>query len=92
MKPTTKAKQRGLVEEIIQTQEIMLEQLKELLAQLHNRKAPRGRTVSDPITPAKIAEIRRLKAEHPRFAHQEIAHLTNVNIGRVSEILRGKRV
>ena len=62
-----------------------------LYEQLFNRKGPRGRSVSDPITPAKIREVFRARDEHPNWSQQEIAYATNVNIGRVSEILHGKR-
>lgn len=105
--PTTKAKQRRYMDELIQLQrfglaataatgqryfEQVLDGLMVLRQQMANRtKGGRGRIVSDPVTPAKIEEVHRLRREHPDFSQQEIAYRTNVNIGRVSEILNGKR-
>lgn len=44
---------------------------------------------SDPITPEKIALIKHLLATKQWFQHQ-IAAMTNVNQGRISEIKNGK--
>jgi hypothetical protein len=62
-----------------------------LYEQLFNRQGPRGRPVSEPITPAKIKEVFAARDEHPNWSQQEIAYHCNINIGRVSEILHGKR-
>jgi hypothetical protein len=65
--------------------------LHDLYEQMFNRKGPRGRPVSEPVTAAKIKEVFRLRDEHPSWSQQEIAYQANINIGRVSEILHGKR-
>lgn len=105
MKPTTKDKQRRHVlqmKSVIDNEIAVLGEraglkmvrqgLRDLAEQLSNRsETPRGRIVSDPVTPAKIAEVKAMRTAYPTLSQQEIAHRTNVNIGRVSEILHGKR-
>jgi hypothetical protein len=104
MKPTTKDKQRlvlgqsikmlTLAYEVKQWRHVaqVIDWLGELHGEMRNRaETPRGRVVSDPVTPAKIAEVKALRVAYPSLSQQEIAHRTNVNIGRVSEILHGKR-
>jgi len=89
--PSTKAKQRQVIADLIRQFEDMRDSLVTLHNQLRNRRGGRGRTVSAPVTPAKIQEVRRLRRLHPGWSQQEIAYHANINIGRVSEILRGKR-
>jgi Mn-dependent DtxR family transcriptional regulator len=52
--------------------------------QFKNKRRP---NVSQPLTPKLVAEIRDFFAENPHFTQQEIAHIFNVNIGRVNEAL-----
>lgn len=52
------------------------------------RKAP---TKSPAITAGLRQSIKRYAASHPTLAMQDIANAFNVNIGRVSEILRNKK-
>lgn len=49
-----------------------------------------------PVTSRRITEdvkrsVRIYANQHPQASHQEIAEAHNINIGRVSEILHGKR-
>lgn len=49
-----------------------------------------------PVTSCRITEdvkrsVRIYANQHPEASHQEIAEAHNINIGRVSEILHGKR-
>jgi hypothetical protein len=104
--PSTKPKQREHVERLLRlvdnltiyagkepsTELRLLKQgLHDLYEQMFNRKGPKGRPVSDPVTRAKITQVLRVRDEHPGWSQQEIAYATNINIGRVSEILHGKR-
>lgn len=105
MKPTTKDKQRQHCKQMASVIDneiaalgerpglkLVRQGLLDLAGQLRNRaETPRGRVVSDPVTPAKIAEVKAVRAAYPHISQQEIANRTNVNIGRVSEILHGKR-
>lgn len=49
-----------------------------------------------PVTSRRITEdvkrsVRIYANQHPQASHQEIAEAHNINIGRISEILHGKR-
>lgn len=46
---------------------------------------------SHPMTEGASDQIRDFAECHPHASHMEIAYLFGVNIGRVSEALRGKR-
>lgn len=48
-------------------------------------------TRSQPVTPEIKALVRRMKREHPGLSQAAIGRHFNINAGRVSEILRGKR-
>jgi hypothetical protein len=52
------------------------------------RRAPR---TSAPMTDSLRAQIRAMKEAEPDLAHAEIGRRLNLNPGRVSETLRGKR-
>lgn len=67
-------------------------ELRDLADDLHRRPAVgRAPVRSRPMTPTLRAEIARWMAENPgRTQHEAAAHF-NVNPGRVSEALRGKR-
>jgi hypothetical protein len=64
------------------------------LANEIGRRSPRQRapTTSAPITDALKAQIRAMKAAEPHLSQAEIGRRFNLNPGRVSETLRGKRV
>lgn len=95
--PTTKAKQRDFLDTLIDavvrrqiTHAELLRNLRALRGQLHNRKALRGRQTAPPTRPMR-ARIQRLHALYPHYSMQEIAQHLKISIGRVSEVLRGKR-
>lgn len=52
----------------------------------------RAPTTSAPMTDALRAEIRAMRAAEPDLSHAEIGRRLNLNPGRVSETLRGKRL
>jgi hypothetical protein len=52
------------------------------------QRAPR---TSAPMTDSLRARIRAMKAAEPNLSHTEIGRRLNLNPGRVSETLRGKR-
>jgi hypothetical protein len=102
-RPETKEQQRDLVAQLIVQQrhamhlggdrlQHVLDGLELLASAMHNRvPEQRGRSTSARVTDAKRAEVHRLRADHPDWSQQEIANASGVNIGRVSEILKGKR-
>lgn len=51
----------------------------------------RAPVTSTPMTDALRDKIRAMKAADPNLSHAEIGRRLNVNPGRVSETLRGKR-
>jgi hypothetical protein len=63
------------------------------LADEIGRRSPRQRApnTSIPITEAVKAQIRAMKVAEPDLSQAEIGRRLNVNPGRVSEALRGKR-
>ena len=68
-------------------------ELNELANEIGRR--PRGRrapTTSVPMTDELRAKIRAMKRAEPHLSQAEIGRRLNVNPGRVSEALRGKRV
>lgn len=66
--------------------------LAHLASQLNRRSATRKAPASsNPMTPAIAASIRAMAKAHPRMSQAEIGRHFNVNSGRVSEVLRGKR-
>jgi hypothetical protein len=68
------------------------DRLTQLCIELHRRPAVRkARASSKPLDKAVAAAIRQTAARHPGWSYHDIAEHYNVNIGRVSEVLRGKR-
>jgi hypothetical protein len=68
-------------------------ELSELADEIARR--PRGQrapTTSVPMTDELQAKIRAMKEAEPNLSQAEIGRRLNVNPGRVSETLRGKRV
>lgn len=58
------------------------------------RRRPAGRRAparSRPMTDELAAEIRAFREAHPRLSQVEISRRFNLNQGRVSEALKGKR-
>ena len=66
--------------------------LEGLVEELERRRADRRAPVgSDPITPELQEEIRAFAALHPTWSQADIGAQFNVNAGRVSEALKGRR-
>lgn len=63
------------------------------LAEATKRRSPKSKapTKSATMTPEMAAEIRAVKKANPSLSQMEIARQFNVNPGRVSEALRGKK-
>jgi hypothetical protein len=67
-------------------------ELLELAGELKRRfSGPRAPAASTPITPELYEEIREYAEANPGMSQQEIAVIFNVNHGRVSEAIKGKR-
>jgi aryl-alcohol dehydrogenase-like predicted oxidoreductase len=62
-----------------------------LSEETRRRSYTRAPTTSRRITAAVRASVRQMAADFPDLSHQEIANAHGINIGRVSEILHGKR-
>lgn len=66
--------------------------LAELAAYIRRRKPVRkSAQVSIPLSDDLIEQVRRFANDNPEAAQVEIAQTFNINQGRVSEILHGKR-
>jgi len=100
VRPTTKAKQRLWVHDLIVdthaghvSRDEIVRRLYVLLVELRNRPPiKRSDPCSVPTTADVKARILQLSAADPLMAHQTIAERIGTNIGRVSEVLAGKRV
>lgn len=67
-------------------------ELFEYVDELHRRPAgPKPPPVSQPMSEDLAEAIRALKQSSPRMTQVEIARKLQVNQGRVSEVLKGKR-
>ena len=74
------------------SQERDIPELAELADQLRRRYHGRAaRKVSETVTPELELRVRQLHVLFPDLAQHKIGELLNLNSGRVSEILRGKR-
>lgn len=87
--PTTKAKQRDLLDVLIPTLAVVLRQLRRLREQLHNRSGKRGRRSAPPTARIRRA-VQRLRRT-TNMSNQEIAQHLRISSGRVTEITRGAR-
>lgn len=72
--------------------ELRCDELNDLADEI-GRRSPRQRapTTSAPMTDALRTQIRAMKAAEPDLSQAEIGRRLNLNPGRVSEALRGKR-
>jgi hypothetical protein len=69
------------------------DELIELADELKRRPGgPRAPSSSTPMTPELAQEIRDFATANPGVSQQTVAQKFNVNHGRVSEALRGKRI
>jgi hypothetical protein len=62
-----------------------------LMQETYRRSYTRAPVKSKRITADVRASVRHMAANNPDMTHQDIAEAHNINIGRVSEILHGKR-
>ncbi len=66
-------------------------EIKLLSEQITRRSSARGPRTSTRMTPALRQKIKTFAKANPTFSQMQIAEKFNVNSGRVSETLRGKR-
>jgi hypothetical protein len=98
-KPTTKPKQREYLDALIHVLEMGLLSRAEVLVHLrvlrrNMRNRPpvkRGKPVAQSVTPRVRRQVERMFRANPLITNQTIADALNLNGGRVSEILAGKR-
>jgi hypothetical protein len=62
-----------------------------LMQETYRRSYTRAPVKSKRITADVRVSVRHMAANNPDMTHQDIAEAHNINIGRVSEILHGKR-
>lgn len=68
------------------------DELNDLADEIARRPSgPRAPVTSTAMTEELCEEIRAMKRDNPSLSHAEIGRRLNVNPGRVSETLRGKR-
>lgn len=96
--PTTKPKQRQFIDTLIDqinhglSRSDILKYLRVLRSQMRNRKpVKKGAPVAQTVTPAIRRQVVAMWRRNPRITNQRIADRLNLNGGRVSEILAGKR-
>lgn len=90
--PEVAARMREIAEEIQDGRPETARELRELADELRRRSSViRSSVTSAPISPKLIADIREFSELNPSLSYQTIAKRFNVNPGRVSEALRGKR-
>ncbi|HEV7879261.1 hypothetical protein [Bradyrhizobium sp.] len=79
--------------ELIQTNHpVESNELFELASEIKRRSGARAPAASTKVTPELYEEIREFAEANPTMPHQDIAVVFNVNHGRVSEAINGKRV
>ncbi len=66
-------------------------QIEALMQETYRRTYSRAPVKSKRITADVRASVRHMAANNPDMTHQDIAEAHNINIGRISEILHGKR-
>ncbi len=71
--------------------ELNIPRLAELAVELRRRKAYRAPNSSVRMSPILAKQIRDFARQNPDMTQSDMAVLFNVNPGRVSEALRGKR-
>lgn len=74
------------------SKELKCPELKKLAGEIGRRSsAGRAPASSQSMTPAIAKKIKQIKAAHPDYPYTRIASMLNINPGRVSETLKGKR-
>lgn len=72
-------------------EDFSIPRLHELANEIKRRPSTRSPNHSDPITDELREQIRQTALLSPELSQFQIAEMYNVNQGRVSEILKGKR-
>tara|TARA_R110000868_G_C10308137_1_gene711812 strand:- start:163 stop:456 length:294 start_codon:yes stop_codon:yes gene_type:complete len=72
-------------------QQEIAREIEGLIQHMYRRTYNRAPVTSRRITAEIHASVRDTAVRHPDMPHQEIAEMHNINIGRVSEILHGRR-
>lgn len=67
------------------------QKINQLAEETRRRSYDRAPITSRRITAAVRLSVRVMAAEYPNMTHQALAEAHGINIGRVSEILHGKR-
>ena len=67
------------------------DKIQQLSEETRRRAYERAPVTSRRVTQTVRASVRRMAEFHPEMAHQALAEAHGINIGRVSEILHGKR-
>jgi len=98
IRPTTKQKQRAFIDTLIDqinhglSRSDILKALRLLKSELRNRRPVKmGAVVAQTVTPRVRQQVIRMFHRDRRITNQTIADKMNLNTGRVSEILAGKR-
>lgn len=66
-------------------------ELRHYVKELHRRPSVKTAPKSDPMTPSKARKIRAYVKAHPGMSRAAVGRVFNVNSGRVTEAMRGKR-
>jgi anthranilate/para-aminobenzoate synthase component II len=67
------------------------DKIQQLSEETRRRSYERAPVTSRNVTKTVRASVRMMAEFHPEMAHQALAEAHGINIGRVSEILHGKR-
>ena len=89
--PDVATRMREIAELIQESHPSESGELFELAAEIKRRSGARAPASSTKMTPELYEEIKEYAEANPRMSHQEIAVVFNVNHGRVSEAISGKR-
>ena len=90
--PEVAKRMREIAEQIQNDYPNLSSELFELADELKRRfSGPRAPASSTRMTPELAEEIREYADANPNMSHQAIAEVFNVNHGRVSEAIKGKR-
>jgi predicted XRE-type DNA-binding protein len=89
--PTVAIRMREIAERIKSGFPNEAHELIELAGELRRRSGARAAATSTQMTPELAEEIREFSEANPTMSQQDIGVVFNVNHGRISEVLKGKR-
>ncbi len=70
----------------------LIHRLEVLVLELRNRPpVTKGEPVAEAVTPEKVTQVHQLHREFPDLPQHRLGEITNLQQGRISEILAGKR-